>query len=317
MASELPSNRLAHDKPPFIASQALLALAEDAPDPRRRLHPATFRAARRQRQAGRDGQPPDPESRYWHAIDRRTLFLEQNWDRLCLTTDAGIGKSTTLLWIRHALQQHDRSLLALLVELRDLPTSSAGFLPPRKPPGRRAARKNPALLVKLLRDVPANAAFDEEQIGDHLRRLIGERRLVLLVDAIDQSQALRQRGGNPKVVALRDFLHGEGHGCRALVAGRPHAIDRYWDDLFAEGPWRFAQLDHFSKAEQQAYLGTERYKLLKNLGLDILSIPRALEVIRQNLTLDQLHTLQTGSDVYWECIKTMLQRETRSVVRVD
>ena len=84
-------------------------------------------------------------------------------------------------------------------------------------------------------------------------------------------------------------------------------MDRYWDCLFHDGPWRFAQVAPFDQEQQQAYLGPERYRHLQRLDVQVLAVPRALETIR-TLTLEQLDQLRTASDVYWRATQTMLDK---------
>ena len=129
--------------------------------------------------------------------------------------------------------------------------------------------------------------------------------MTLLVDAIDQT--LPEEHVGRKLQELHKFLHAEGRHCRAVVAGRPYAVDRYWNCLFHDGPWRFAQVAPFDPDQQQAYLGPERYEHLQRLDVQVLAVPRALETIR-TLKLDELDQLRTASDVYWRATQTMLDQ---------
>jgi eukaryotic-like serine/threonine-protein kinase len=155
-----------------------------------------------------------------------------------------------------------------------------------------------------LREAEGNRDLTEAEGRFLLLRLIHQGRLVLLIDALDQT-ARSSGNAMQQVEALRDFLSGEGRNCRVIVAGRPYVIDRYWSALFDEGGWRFAQLDHFTADEQKRYLGPVHYAHLRNLDVEILSVPRALQSIRQ-LPVDRLPHLRTASDVYAKCVEFML-----------
>ena len=86
------------------------------------------------------------------------------------------------------------------------------------------------------------------------------------------------------------------------MAGRPYAIDRYWDALFDDSSWRFAQLATFTSDQQREYLGPERFDHLHRLDVEVLAVPRALETIRVVPT-DELDDLSTAADVYWRAVE--------------
>jgi hypothetical protein len=81
---------------------------------------------------------------------------------------------------------------------------------------------------------------------------------VLLLDALDQAPP-----DGSAVAALRRLLvNPDWKGCRIIVSGRPHALQRYWSELFdasVEPGWRFVQLDEFDERQQRAFLGDSRY----------------------------------------------------------
>ncbi len=147
--------------------------------------------------------------------------------------------------------------------------------------------------------------MDDAAAARVVQHLIRQDRLTLLIDAIDQ--ALPEENVGRKLQELHKFLHAEGRNCRVVVAGRPYAVDRYWDCLFHDGPWRFAQVTPFDQDQQQAYLGAQRYQHLQRLDVQVLAVPRALETIR-TLPLEQLDQLRTASDVYWRATRTMLDK---------
>src|SRR5262245_56765369 len=91
---------------PFLRSQRLFLLRPGV-DPKEASPPERFHAARRQREeSGRDWpSAPDPES--WEELPRRHLldgsFRGRDLRRVALTTDAGLGKTYNLRWLRHEL----------------------------------------------------------------------------------------------------------------------------------------------------------------------------------------------------------------------
>ncbi len=249
--------------------------------------------------------PPNPDTGYWREASFADVFLNPDIHRLCVTTDAGIGKTTALQRAQHEIMQANPRTLAIYVRLRDLPDKAGDYLRACVEIMRRdlghGDSKSPqadAAQRKLERDGEAL-----------LTRLARDGRLVLLVDAVDEISRSKDDpdGPPPRVSALRGFLLTRGRSCRVVIAGRPFAIDRFADDLFESGKWRVAQLQEFTPKEQEQYLEPERYGLLKRLDVEILAVPRALQAIR-SLALDQLHDLRTASDVYWRCVDSMLAR---------
>lgn len=191
----------------------------------------------------------------------------------------------------------DGGWLAVYLELRRLPESRRHYLEP-------AADGAPAVLAEALAD-RTDPRLDDAAAARVIKHLLAQDRLTLLVDAIDQT--LPEEHVGRKLQELHKFLHAEGRHCRAVVAGRPYAVDRYWNCLFHDGPWRFAQVAPFDPDQQQAYLGPERYGHLQRLDVQVLAVPRALETIR-TLKLDELDQLRTASDVYWRATQTMLDK---------
>jgi len=282
------------DPPPYIADQGLVLLKANAPNPRQLLSPEAFRSARLG-ENGREGVSRS-DSSWWSPITRNELFFNSDWQRLCIATDAGIGKTTLLQWAEQAWAAYQPGVLALYVESHRLPTSYSRYL---------SGNEEPGLLVDLLCGAPGNDQRTWPKAERLLRRLIRQNRLVLLVDGLDQTRSYEGRLENPKIAALADFLRQEGSSCRVVIAGRPHAVDRYWGGLFDQRDWRFAQLEPFTPEQAESYLGLDRLRHLKHLEVEILSIPRSLEVIRA-MAPEQLEDLRTASDVYWKSVLQML-----------
>ena len=92
-----------------------------------------------------------------------------------------------------------------------------------------------------------------------------------------------------------------------MIAGRPFALDRFCEDLFAGYDWRLARIECFTKQEQEQYLGSERFELLMYMDVELLAVPRALEAIRA-IDAGRLQEVRTASDVYWRSIESMLAK---------
>ncbi|MCY2987374.1 MAG: formylglycine-generating enzyme family protein, partial [Planctomycetota bacterium] len=111
--------------------------------------------------------------------------------------------------------------------------------------------------------------------------------------------------------ALRDFLVRYPE-VRCVVSGRPYAIRRYWDLLFEpQGTWQFVKVDVFTHDECRQFVGPERLAHLTRLGADVISVPRALEMIQQ-IPVKFLPSLRTTSDVYWKSLEGMLEEALKN-----
>jgi sulfatase modifying factor 1 len=281
-------------RPPFIDSQMMLLLKKEVDNPQQHLQPALFRSGGLRKM---DGDRQESGNDYWETISRHDLLLDPSIRRLCVTTDAGLGKTTSLQWAEQAIGTHRPDTLALFVELRHLPLSRRHYLEP-------AADGSPPVLVEVLRD-RGGLELSDQEAQRVLRKLIDDGRLLLLVDAIDQT--LTEENVAHKLDQLQSFLANELHDCPAVISGRPYAIQRYWKHLFQQGNWRFAQILPFDQQQQKDYLGQERFGHLERLDVEVLAVPRALESIRK-LKINQLAELRTASDVYWRATDEMLAR---------
>ena len=273
------------DKPPYISSQQMMLLHAGIQNPRHFLSPDFFRRVRHDVETSEQACNESP----WAPTSREDLFLNNAPHRLCLTTDAGIGKTTTLLWAQQQIGRRHPDRLPLFLQLSDLPDRSE-------------------LVTSTFAEwmlICSKEPLDRRLAIEVIERLLPSGRLVLLVDALDQT--LSDTSAEPKLRMLARFLQLDGRQCPAVVAGRPYAIDRFWDTLFGKITWRFAQLSAFNDDEQRHYLGPQRYEHLGRLDVDILSVPRALETIRVVPTVD-LDDLGTAADVYCRAVDAMLEK---------
>ena len=216
--------------------------------------------------------------------------------RLCVTTNAGIGKSTFLKWLQMLFSQPDSVLIPFRVELRELPASSKDIWV------KCFEDKFRSRTAGIFQSQPMR---DPSQVLDRLRL---QKRLCLLVDSLDQTS----RGLEDRIRALGEFLKGDFCDFPVVVAGRPHAITHFWEDLFEGSQWQMLQPGMFTEDQVRRYLGPKRYGRLQTLGVNIRQNPRAISVIA-GLPEDRLQVLRTEADVYWE----MLEEQLQLALRVD
>ena len=120
--------------PAFIGSQRLFHLDRSVPPDQQRewLESERFRLLRRRQEDGSlvfDGPESVTTDFYWDEIEDREAFLVQNdVARLCVTVDAGIGKTKALEQIQYLRQTTEPGHLAILLESHELPLESDAFL---------------------------------------------------------------------------------------------------------------------------------------------------------------------------------------------
>ena len=267
----------------------------------------------------------------WKPIDRRSLFADRRIRRLCLTIDGGTGKTTTLRWL--AAQQHDAALrfggskLALLIDLKRATALGVAHHAQHdgKPFGnRRASEAAMQVLVAALRNpigrgkVEGLDSASDDELIEYLRRLMRSGQLALLIDGLDQTQwslsvspessAVPSRAANPIIEGLAFLLQHDASACPVIIAGRPHAVTRYWKPLFEGQDWRFAQIDGFREDKQKrAFLG-DRFSAIQSLEADSLDVPRFLSAVRR-LDPTRLRSIQNGSQLYYALIDYVWQHD--------
>ena len=288
------------NKPPFIETQELRLLLQTE-RPERFLHPEYFRVGRGPRSA-ESGRPLGE----WGTFDRGELAgnVLTNTDgspcdlsRLVITTDAGIGKTTTMLWLENELSQPGAPTAAFYLTFSRLPPQIGELLPD--------------LARRMLQAEGGNA--EGASLKNALRvleMLRHEGRLTLLLDALDQEPA-----DGSAASLVRQLLLDEPawRACRIVISGRPFALQRHWWQLFATElgcGWRFMQVDEFTPDEQRRFLGADahgksRVDLIPQEAREILSTPRVLSYLRDRDD-GELKKIRTGGDVYWLSIEHLL-----------
>jgi hypothetical protein len=270
----------------FIHDQQLWRLSASGNDTLEWLKPERFRLA----------GVPDDELRIvnvrrnpWESAIHQTILndLKQGGlQRLCVTTNAGIGKSTFLKWLNWQLSLPASRLVPFRLELRQLP-------------------RNYGDVPDLLDSFPRVEIGDQnmQRRNASLKRVLQQKRVCLLVDSLDQTS----RQLDQQIQTLGKFLKQDFAACPVVVAGRPHAITHFWKDLFEGTSWQMLQPGLFSEDQVQRYLGPEKSQRLRRLGVNIRQNPRAISVIAQ-MNKSRLEELRTEADVYWEMLDEQLQK---------
>ncbi len=292
---------------PFIASQRLSHLRVPAGQEflkQKCLEPELFAVARQARKSDSDAGigAGMPEGCSWEQVlDREAFLMNLQHRRLCLTIDAGIGKTSAMIQTQYLRGACLKGHLVIGVEFDNLPEDLSEYV------------GEDWLLGQLQKDLPPGS---RNQLRRLLMRRLQQGQVTLLVDALDQITLIKgaERLVLDRAAALSDFLHGSyGDNVHCVVAGRPPAIDTYWNKLFAKShEWEFAQIDLFNEQERIQFLGTKRAAVLWRVDADVIAVPRMLEMLcRIDEDSQQLRDLRTASDIYWLAIDNMLDRDVR------
>ena len=295
-------------KMPFIPTQRLFELQAPAEKLKQCLDPARFRSLRLQGEGHADDAEAalreDLPDCQWVEINNRYAELASPaLRRLCLTVDAGTGKTTALKQTAFLLSERS-SHLVIRVSFTQLPVSVAGYFD----------TSVFSLVSRLQTMIPCSP--DDRHQPDYRHLILSQirrKRFTLLVDALDQTA---QDDSVPlRAQALCDFL-AQIPNASCVVTGRPYAIyERYWDVLFApDGQpccWKFLRIDEFTEDEVRQCLGDARFQRLKLVEAETLRIPRSLETVLE-VPEDQLEDIYTASDIYARAVENMLQKAFKS-----
>ncbi|MEO8497749.1 MAG: hypothetical protein ABI614_22005, partial [Planctomycetota bacterium] len=308
------------DWSPFIGDQQWSLLGEFAA-PQQYLNTEQFRPGRAGAGLALPGAEPqrDPWLPIADRFDvlRNTLELPDrgsvDLSRLVITTDAGIGKSVAVDWLRAGTfqpqltrRQHAKARGGH-ARLVDSTGWMAFVIPPRVlregSPEQVTQRLRDFMVHEVhgkIEDQGAKRASCYELVERHRRT----GRLLLLFDGLDQMgdcEALARAINSP---AWSD--------CHLVIAGRPYALQRDWHALFNDRRWRFIRVEEFSAEQQSRYLGQDRAGTPKidkipDEARAILTVPRVLYYIRE-LPDKKLAALKSAADVYYLAIYELIKR---------
>ena len=239
-------------------------------------------------------QPKDPYERIAGEEEEALHNLLQLSNRLCVSEDAGVGKT---IFTRRAqaflssepgqeLLADGKPLLAVRWEGEEWPMDVA------------------AELAKELRPLiqEFGGGLEPQEVAD---RIIQEGRVVLILDALDQVPE------EYPFKRLIRFLDNEGQHCRVILTSRSFAV-RHADALFAGRRWRFTRIDGFDEQQQEQYLGGLIQSIPHRWVLaDLLRIPVVLSMIRELAEDGELPLLKSRGDAYFQVSRQLIYRAAK------
>ena len=243
---------------------------------------------------GEEDQPKDPYERIEGEGEDALRKLLQLSERLCVSEDAGVGKTIFTRRAQAFLSSEEgqelladgKPLLAVRWEGEEWPVDVA------------------EALAKELRPFvqEVGGGLEPQEVAD---RIIQEGRVVLILDALDQVPE------DYPIKRLARFLDNEGQRCRVILTSRSFAV-RHADTLFEGRRWRFARIDGFDNEQQEQYLG-ELIRAIPNREelADLLKIPVVLSMIRELAEDGELPLLKSRGDVYFQVSRQLIYRAAK------
>jgi hypothetical protein len=198
------------------------------------------------------------------------LARSEEWRRVALVCDAGLGKTANLRWLQRHLCEPESRVLPLLIPLDE-------------PAGRillQKERDSGDILVRRLARQIMDAA--KGKLKTHVRaveRLRSAGRIVLLIDGLDHAIA------NPETATMLKELidSAEWRGCPLWIAGRPYAFAAAWPTLFNTDDWKFLRVGGLQRPEIRFYLarqaGADVYSRIPDESAQLFAVPRLLKLI--------------------------------------
>lgn len=289
--------------PPYVETQGL-RLLEGGAEELKALGARSFEMPREEKQDGEAG--PAPTER-WRLITREDLLdrlcgfaeqpgVEQPWPAppvgetdslrmLCITHDAGQGKTELLRWLQRELRGRlPFGYWVVLTRAKELCRNSG----------------------EVVRRLASQLGLGRKQgVMDDLEERLGNGQVVFLIDGLDEVPQ------GARTEALATLIQQAWPNCRFVVAGRPHAIWLHWDPLFQVPGWRFLKLDYFTEEDQKRYLDEELFgRVTETIEApkELLAVPRALYYVRRlaGKSPEELARIRTPSDVYLHAVKEMV-----------
>jgi hypothetical protein len=227
--------------------------------------------------AGKRQEVPDPYCSVAEASDSwrsELIKLLELSHRLCVTEDAGAGKSIFTRFLAAFLSSEN----AQKILCSGKPCLVARFERGRDAWPMTAEEYEQKLAERILPVVRAtNPDLAPEKVIDWA---LENQRVVLIMDALDQVS-------EQQTTALAEFLSNRGGGCRVVLTSRSFAVDFQGCPLFGLPEWRYARIDGFDREQQEKYLsgcyvrGLE--ELFPNYGevAELLRVPAILSFVRE------------------------------------
>ncbi len=292
-------------KTPFINDQRIWYLQAPPALAKQCLEPELFALAREARKKDHKAFATHqmPAGCEWKLVPDRARFLIDPGSvipgsrLLCLTIDAGIGKTTAMIQAQSLRGGWLKGHLVIAAPFDALPESSTEY-----------CGIYGWLVDRLIENFEHSKTPDRETAWKLIRRKITTGQFSLIVDSLDQtSEGKPQR----RAEGLATFLDRICPTAQCIVSGRPQSIETYWTKLFEQsGPWLFAQIDQFDADQRKKFLGEDRAALLERLEADVVSNPRMLEMILK-IPDGDLPKIQTAADIYWRAMNETLKEDIR------
>lgn len=294
------------DRPWFIHDQtwSLLEYSGDE-ETKRCLNPQAMRPGNKLSDA-----ILDEFASHWLATDRHEVALNRSeegrnldFERIVVTSEAGVGKSQSLGWLEYRINQSDSHAIAFRFDLRQA-VANYGLKSLEVEAGMYRA------MAKIWHNKTKDGRGLELPIPQaelYLRGLARQGQLCLIFDGLDQSST-------KDVAILSELLQApDFRRSRFVLAGRPHALLTNWEALFASSisqpVWRFIKVEEFTRAQQVRYLGwlsdgKLRFTEIPRESRSILTVPRVLSYLRRE---NDLRRFRHAADVYLSAIKNILR----------
>ncbi|MBU6172199.1 MAG: SUMF1/EgtB/PvdO family nonheme iron enzyme [Planctomycetes bacterium] len=344
------------EKHHFIADQVVRILCESDTQKRREcLDPQLLRPMRKAHGFTMDTTGLDSQQEYlkqrtlkesaletsWHELQSRQALLDREivldnvvicdkdvkssipdaipLSRMCVVSDAGMGKSKLIDWLRFQLNATGGSVdrrIAIQVDL-------AAF--ERKWNTNKDAIRSKPLSQVLMEHLADELVAQGPEIYrqnesaklavETVLKLRGlEGNLTLLADGLDQI--------SDKSDLLAEFLNSTDNvikNIRLIVASRSNTVLMRWKKVFCNAAWTFVRVEPFTVDQQMRYLGwietaasnqtparrELRYSKIPETARELLCIPRVLEYLRE---VDNYQDIRTAADVYFQALETMIAR---------
>ena len=296
------------DKQPFLIEQSIRYLDEIG-DVKKYLHPNFFRRRRVQH-----GDQQEVDAGNW--VDQTRIDLVQKLAtrtpeglgcRAVLTTDAGVGKSCNLQQLQTEISKSYPNKIAIRIRLGDLTRRTKQSVGP-----------NQFILEYLVSHIQReHRLFERQPINElttWLNRMVKSGNCILLFDELDQVDSAGHAATTLHDLAFSGFWQR----CPILVAGRPYALLNHWESMLgrSNNRWHYFQLDGFTAQQQKTYLidseGVDRYELLvdevRNDLAEILEVPRVLSYLRNHLSISDLRSIKTPSDIYLKAVEHLIAK---------
>ena len=253
--------------------------------------------------------------------------LPQDNNRVRIFAGSGMGKSMFLVHCEQQIATANRGHLPLRVDrlseydwkakpsdvIESLATKA--LAPPNLPGGG---------VLSIAPDGEEQQKIDPAEWCQWLGRLFRQGRVVLLLDALDQTR--------DHLDGLASFLQSaDVRRCPVLLTGRPETLQTR-SGAFGKMAWHTLQVDPFDESRQRKFLGPVADLLISTSGekwdhrpsydrkqqwADLLEVPLLLHLLRDLARRDELDGLKNREAVYSRAVTHLIDQGWQSLQRTD